>query len=155
MQESDFVKRAMSYRSTEIFPNCAETLMLTFADEMGISQELACSLGSNFGGGMKTGNVCGVVTASLMIMGAIGINTPSVAADFQKRIKESHDGMITCTELLSANKKAGGDKKSHCDAMIREAIGLIEEYLLDTFKEVGPRIYIKNGDELNNIDDIK
>ena len=43
-------------------------------------------------------------------------------------MKENHNGMINCFDLLKANAQAGGQKKPHCDGMIKEAIELIEEY---------------------------
>ncbi len=43
--------------------------------------------------------------------------------------------MVNCSDLLRANAKKGGIKKVHCDAMIKEAIELIdqleEKYKLD------------------------
>ena len=45
----------------------------------------------------------------------------------RRRIAENHDGMTDCKLLLKANAERGGNKKEHCDGMIREAITLIDE----------------------------
>lgn len=129
MSQSKNIEKAMSLRNTATCPNCAETIMLTFADKMGLSPEQAKTLGTNFGGGMKSGSVCGAVTSALMVLGTLGANDPAAAGKVQRRSKEKHEGMINCVDLLRANAEAGGQKKTHCDAMIREAIGLIEEYM--------------------------
>lgn len=128
MEESKNIETAMALRDGALCPNCAETILMTFADKLGLSKEQAKALGTNFGGGMKTGSTCGVVTSSLMVLGALGVTDPRVAAEFQKRIKDNHGGLINCVDLLKANAAAGGQKKPHCDAMIREAIAMIEEY---------------------------
>jgi hypothetical protein len=68
------------------------------------------------------------VTSALLVLGALGVTDPKIVGEFQRRVKEKHGGMIDCADLLKANFKAGGQKKPHCDAMICEAIELIEEY---------------------------
>ena len=109
-------------------PNCAETIMMTYADELGLSESQMKALGTNFGGGMKSGSTCGAVTGALMVLGAFGISDPHIVGEFQRKMKENHNGMINCFDLLRANAQAGGQKKPHCDGMIKEAIELIEEY---------------------------
>lgn len=127
MSESKHIEKAMNLRNT-ICPNCAETMLMTYADELGLSEEQAAVLGTNFGGGMKTGSTCGAITSGLIVLGALGVNDPRIIGEFQRRIKENHNGLTNCVDLLRANVEAGGQKKPHCDAMICEAIELIEEY---------------------------
>jgi len=129
MNEFKYIEKAMELRSRQTCPNCAETIMMTFAEEMGMSEDQAARLGTNFGGGMKAGSTCGVVTSALMVLGAIGVNNPTDISAFQRRIKTNHNGLINCADLLRANMEAGGQKKPHCDAMIREAVEMIEEYI--------------------------
>lgn len=107
--------------------NCAETIMLTYAQDLGLSEDAAKKLATNFGAGMKTGSVCGAITSALMVMGGLGINDPSKVSQFQKKMADEHDGLINCKDLLKANFDKGGDKKSHCDGMVYRAIELIEE----------------------------
>ena len=37
--------------------------------------------------------------------------------------------MINCKDLLRVNAENGGEKIPHCNAMIRECIGYVEEIL--------------------------
>lgn len=124
---SKYTEKAMELRNT-ICPNCAETIMMVYAEDMGLTTERAAAIGTNFGGGMKTGSICGVVTSALMVMGALGISDPKSVSELQRTIKENHNGLINCVDLLKANAEAGGQKKTHCDAMICEAIEIIEEF---------------------------
>lgn len=121
--------KAKELRSNPMCPNCAETIMMAFADRVGLPEEKMAMLGTNFGGGMKSGSTCGAVTSALMILGLLGISDPNVIGEFQRKIKQNHNGMINCADLLRANAQAGGQKKAHCDGMIFEAIKLLEEYL--------------------------
>lgn len=122
------IEKAMELRQeVPMVNNCAETILRTYADELGLDADTAAALATNFGGGMKCGSTCGAITAGLMILGAKGITSPAVLAEFRKRIADNHDGMINCADLLRANAQKGGVKKEHCDGMIREAIELIDE----------------------------
>lgn len=38
-----------------------------------------------------------------------------------------HDGLTDCAALLQENARKGGEKKVHCDNMIKESIELIDE----------------------------
>ena len=96
-------------------------------DKMTEWEKQADEIGANFGGGMKCGSVCGAVTSAFMVLGAKGIVEPSKLNTFRKKIAENHDGYLNCVDLLRANAAKGGDKKTHCDHMIQEAIEFIDE----------------------------
>ena len=122
------IEKAMALRQeVPMTNNCAETILRTYAAELGLEEDTAAALAANFGGGMKCGSTCGAITAGLMILGAKGITSPSVLAEFRKRIADNHDGLTNCVDLLRANAQKGGVKKEHCDVMIRESIELIDE----------------------------
>lgn len=44
-----------------------------------------------------------------------------------KRMAGMHDGLTDCAALLQENARKGGEKKVHCDNMIKESIELIDE----------------------------
>lgn len=122
------IEKAMELRNeVPMCNNCAQTIMRVYADELGIDENTAAALGSNFGGGMKCGSTCGAITAGLMVLGAKGIESPKVLNEFRKRIADNHDGMTDCADLLRANAAKGGEKKPHCDGMIKEAIEIMDE----------------------------
>ena len=109
--------------------NCAQSVLLPFAPDFGISVEQAYRMGAHFGGGMKMGSVCGVITGGLMALGAAGLEEPAIANRFVRMIRENHDGMIECKDLLRANAQLGKEKKPHCDAMVYEAVEAVETIL--------------------------
>ena len=43
------IEKAMQLRSNAMCPNCAETIMMTYADELGLSESQMKALGTNFG----------------------------------------------------------------------------------------------------------
>ena len=128
MNSDKYVENVNIIRGRIPMPNCTQTLLLVYADEIGISESEANALGANFGGGMKTGGVCGAITGGLMVLGLLGINDVKIVGEFQRTIKENHSGLVNCGDLLKANFEAGGEKKPHCDNMMCEVVELIEEY---------------------------
>ena len=75
--------RAVELRSrTDIHYNCAQTVLCAFADTLGMTEEEAFKLGSHFGGGMKMGATCGVITSGLMILGMAGKGEVAVAKQY-------------------------------------------------------------------------
>lgn len=127
---SRFTEKAMSLRNDAgVKCNCAQTMLRAFAEDLNMPEEKAMMLGSNFGGGMKMGSLCGTVTSAAMIFGLYGMDDPRTLNRFYQKMKEGHDGDLDCAVLLKKNAERGGEKKAHCDAMICESIGYIEEIL--------------------------
>ena len=122
--------RAVELRSrTDIHYNCAQTVLCAFADTLGMTEEEAFKLGSHFGGGMKMGATCGVITSGLMILGMAGKGEVAVAKQYVDGFRERHNGVLNCAELLRINAEKGGTRKPHCDGMVYEAVAALEEML--------------------------
>lgn len=52
--------------------NCAQAVLLSFADDLKFSKELAQKLAAGFGGGMgKQQETCGAVTGAIMVLGLL------------------------------------------------------------------------------------
>ena len=99
--------------------NCAQAVLLAFSDVTGLDDALAMRLASSFGGGMgRMREVCGTVSASLMVLGlahGYDANAPTEREDkaahyarvqtFAQRFRTVH-GSIICREIL-ANHVAG------------------------------------------------
>jgi C_GCAxxG_C_C family probable redox protein len=52
--------------------NCTQSVLLSFADDMKFSKELAQKLAAGFGGGMgKQQETCGAVTGAIMVLGLL------------------------------------------------------------------------------------
>ena len=125
-----FLERAHELRAiTEPHYNCTQSVLVPFAERFGISEETAFNMGANFGGGMKSGSVCGVITGGLMVLGLAGFDKPSDAQGFIAKIRNNHEGMMMCADLLRANARRGGIKKEHCDKMVYEAVEILETLL--------------------------
>ena len=73
-------------------------------------------------------------TSGLMVLGLFGANDPALIGYYYRRLREKHDGMLNCADLLRVNKERGGLKKPHCDAMVRECVALAEEILRESGK---------------------
>lgn len=124
---SKYLDRTKELRaSTEIHYNCAQSVIVPFAEDAGISEELAMKLGVNFGGGMKRASVCGAVTGGLMVLGLFGVDDVQTVREYHRRLKENHGGFLDCADLLRINKEKGGEKKPHCDDMVYECVTLVE-----------------------------
>ena len=109
--------------------NCCQSVVSVFAEDAGYDEEACMKAATYFRGGMQIGAVCGAVTGSLMALGMAGIDDPQTANDLIRKVRENHNGVIDCKELLRINAENGGEKKPHCNALIREGIGYVEEAL--------------------------
>ena len=104
----DYKKQAQAYFSSGF--NCAQSVLAPFAEELGISEELALKIASSFGGGARCGQLCGAVSGALM---ALGIKhghyhtgdmeekakAGARAMEFNERFCE-RNGSVVCKELL-------------------------------------------------------
>ena len=125
-----YMERAKELRaSVDPHYNCAQSVVIPFAEDAGISEEAANRVAANFGSGMKMGSVCGAVTGGLMVLGLLGVNDSASLRTYYRTLKENHQGCLDCADLLRINREQGGDQKAHCDAMVYECIRIVEEIL--------------------------
>lgn len=104
--------------------NCCQSVLVTFAKEMGLTEEQACDLGANFGSGMRCGSVCGTLTGALMVLGMKGYDAEQSTA-FLRRFREDH-GDINCAALLKKSHDAGIPRKEHCDGLVFDVVQMLE-----------------------------
>jgi hypothetical protein len=112
---------------TERHYNCAQSLLVPFADVCGITAEKAYDLGNMFGSGMHTGNICGTVTAAAMILGMAGFEK-EVSVKMIRDFKDTHAGLL-CRELLAESARKQIPRKLHCDALVFEMTRFLDETL--------------------------
>lgn len=128
--------------------NCSQALFATFADEFGLSEEMALKIGTQFGGGARKGEMCGAVSGALMVLGLKyghyhynafdeKAKAYKIAEDFMNRFIEIN-GTVVCKELLGYNVSKPDDKaiikekelfKTICPKMIRCATEIVEQIL--------------------------
>ena len=114
--------------------NCCQSVVSVFAPDAGYDEDACMKAATYFRGGMQMGSVCGAVTGSLLTLGLAGLDDPQTANDLIRRVRENHDGMLNCKDLLRVNAELGGEKVPHCNAMIRECIGYTEQILREKGK---------------------
>lgn len=127
---SKYLDRAKELRAiTEIHYNCAQSVIIPFAADAGITEDAAMKVSSNFGSGMKRASVCGAITGGLMVLGLFGVDDAKTVGAYYSKLKEHHEGCLDCADLLRINKQTGQEKKIHCDNMVYECVELVEEIL--------------------------
>ncbi len=129
--------------------NCAQSVLLAFADELGIDADTAAAISSPFGGGMgRLREVCGAVSGMFMALGCrYGKYSPDDAeskkqqyADVQELARnfEEKNGSIVCRELLGLEGKSAPTpekrtseyyKKRPCRELVGDAAEIFAEYL--------------------------
>lgn len=132
---SKYMDRARELRAI-VTPhyNCAQSVLLPFAPDAGMTEETAYLMAANFGAGMKMASVCGAITGGLMALGLHGVDDAATIADLYSRLKNNHQGVLDCAGLLKINKEQGREKKPHCDDMVFECVALVEEILREKGK---------------------
>ena len=109
--------------------NCCQAVVSVFAQDAGYDEDTCMKAAAFFRGGMQMGSVCGAVTGGLMALGLAGADGPDVPTGFCRKFRENHSGLVECKDLLRVNAENGGEKMPHCNAVIRECIGYVEEIL--------------------------
>lgn len=110
---------------TDVHFNCCQSVLIPFAGEMGITEEQAFALGTNFNAGMRCGSVCGALTGALMALGAAGF-TPEQADAFRRKFQDSH-GDVNCPALLKNARDRGVERKAHCDSLVFYVVEALEQ----------------------------
>jgi len=92
--------------------NCAQALLSEFGQAFGLQEPMAMTLGRPLGGGMgATGNVCGFVSAAVLLLGLANAQTDEAGARQQTnaavkalfdRLNAEH-GTLLCKEVLGAD----------------------------------------------------
>lgn len=130
--------------------NCAQSVIVSFADILNVNKETALRMASGFGGGMgRMQQTCGAVTGAFMVIGFLRGNYKTeddeaneiinhLIQEFSHKFAESH-GSINCKVLINydlntekgreqANKADVFNKK--CSNFVKLAVELLEETLL-------------------------
>jgi C_GCAxxG_C_C family probable redox protein len=124
----DHMEKARQLRAdTEVHYNCAQSVLVTFAKEMGLTEQQAYELGANFGSGMRCGSACGALTGALMVLGMAGQDAKK-ATDLLAQMKKNHNA-VDCAVLLKNSHDQGIPKKEHCDGLVFEMVETLSEIL--------------------------
>ncbi len=122
------VERAAALRNhPDIHYNCAQSVLVAFADRMGYTEEQAFQLGAHLGAGARHGSICGALSGALIVLGALGYGEGE-AIEMLKNFRQSH-GDTDCRVLLRTSLERGEEKKCHCDGLVIEMAAVIESLL--------------------------
>ncbi|AEE17622.1 C-GCAxxG-C-C family protein [Treponema brennaborense] len=136
-------EKALAYFENNF--NCSQAVFASFATEMGVSEELALKLGTEFGGGARCGQLCGAVSGALLVLGLKyghyeaengdqKSKAYALAVDFNKRFCSKHKSVV-CKELLGydvsdpedmAIIKEKGLFGTKCPQCIADAVDIVE-----------------------------
>ena len=127
--------------------NCAQSLVLSFADDLKYSKELAQKMAAGFGGGMgKQQETCGAVTGAIMVLGILKgeevNNNDELKASAYGAVKELIRDFVAeykttqCSELIGCdlNTPEGSEKfkddkimENVCAACVKKAVEIVEK----------------------------
>lgn len=119
--------------------NCAQIVLCSYAEELGIDEETLFRISEGFGAGMGgMMQTCGAVTAMFMALGLANSSGDLQACDTKpqtmKKVRElaaefeKKNGSIVCRELKGIDT---GKVLRSCDGCIEDGIRILREYLLD------------------------
>ena len=121
-----YMEMARAVRAdAQVHYNCAQAVLVTFADKMGMTEEQAYNLGAHFGSGMRHGSTCGALTGALMVLGMLGYDDKEASA-LLKQMREEH-GALDCATLLKNAHEKGVARKEHCDGLVFEMVQAVAE----------------------------
>jgi C_GCAxxG_C_C family probable redox protein len=141
-----------SQKAVELFNSgfaCSQAVLVAYANEFGISEQLAYKLASPFRGGIaRTGATCGAVIGAIMVIGLhSGITDPndidgrirntSLAKEFLDKFQQQHLS-TDCSGLLSFDRNdpeglnkasAQGLTKQLCPIYVKSASDILDSML--------------------------
>ena len=130
--------------------NCAQSVLLSYADDLQYSEELAKRISAGFGGGMgKQQETCGAITGAIMVLGMmkgeqgnkndeLQTFTYDLVKELLDRFKVDH-GTTRCMDLIgcdlntpegSAKFKDEQIKEKKCVNFIETSVKIVESLIL-------------------------
>ena len=101
---------------TDVHFNCAQSVIVPFAAELGLTRQQAYDLTLNFGGGMGEGLTCGALVGALAVMGGLGL-PQARRLELIDQFRDAH-GAVDCTPLVESILARGEMKKAGCDKIV-------------------------------------
>ena len=119
--------------------NCAQVVLGSFSESLGLDKEKAEALAAPFGGGRYAGETCGCVTAATMVLGLAynGAELFQKVKAFDTTFAEEN-GHIVCKDILGHDFSrpgeleaayADGSVESHCPRCIESSISILKKLL--------------------------
>ena len=135
-------------RALELFSkgyNCAQAVFAVFCEEDGMDMDTAFKISSGLGGGLRYGEVCGVVSGAILAIGlkcgfyieedlAQKAYCYEKTCEFMEKFKEANQSIL-CRDLLHLDIHCPDDHKTPeaqqarqtiCPNLVATAVGLVE-----------------------------
>jgi C_GCAxxG_C_C family probable redox protein len=116
--------------------NCAQSVILSFQKEMGISKENLAKISLGFGGGIGgLQKICGALTGGVIVLSALC--EKDVKDSIKKMINEFEmkNKYIECSNILQIDfndeltEKEKEIKKEKCIKCVRDVVGIVEKLI--------------------------
>ncbi|MFY9154230.1 MAG: C-GCAxxG-C-C family protein [Prolixibacteraceae bacterium] len=127
--------------------NCAQSVLLSYAETIKLDQTTAMKISLGFGGGMTKGETCGAVTGAYMALGmnaqTEGKSLPEIKADAKAAVRKFNEifiakhGSLMCKKLLGVNiSTPEGSAEANernlfdtiCPILVASATDILEEH---------------------------
>jgi len=126
------IETVIKYRTEECDLNCAESIMYAANEEYNLNlSEETLKVMAGFGGGMTTGDICGVITGAVGVIGIMftevrGHKSPIVRECTREFIKEFKEKMAY-TKCVDLKKEYKDIKK--CTLMIETGAEILDNII--------------------------
>ena len=124
--------------------NCCQSVLTVFSEKYGLDSKLALKLACGFGSGVRSGEICGVVSGAAMVIGLkygneslADTNAKALCSEKTKefiKLFQEKQSSIVCRDLLGFDPstaegmaRAKTDTVRPCDDLVQSSIQLLEE----------------------------
>ena len=128
---------------------CSQSVLTAYAEEYGLTEELALKLGTCLGAGMRKGEVCGACTGALMVLGLMHDDPKNRKTAYENTKQFLNDfrdvnGSYLCNDLLGCDVRTPEGvqyARDHhlftelCPRMVASAVEILEK-IMSAQKEV-------------------
>ncbi len=103
--------------------NCAQSVLAACGKYTGLERETALKVSAGFGGGVRSGEICGAISGAVMVIGLIEPDKRKVAAMTRDCVESFRRqfGCVRCAELKQ--------NRVDCDALIAYGAQYIENLM--------------------------
>ena len=133
MQElSYYQKRALAFRQDKTRKhNCAQAVLMSFGERMGLDEDLLYDMAANMGRGMKMYSVCGGITGAIMVLGLVGVTDEGAVNKLYARWRRAREGFLECANYLELAERDHIDERTFCNDLVVDAVRILEETLVE------------------------
>jgi C_GCAxxG_C_C family probable redox protein len=132
---------------------CSQSVLLTFAEQLGLTHELAERIAGGFGGGMgRTGRTCGAVSGAVMALGLAftgnfaGEGSAAAKEQMYARVRQFFDefqnlhgsldcNTLLCVDIATAERRSQareqGKFSTLCPLLVGDAVRIVDAMLAE------------------------